>query len=720
MKQSDWQRFIFNSCIGLNCLLLFLLLAGDQMRIPAFLQVFGRAHPLALHFPIVLLLLAFLSEIFIFSSSQPVQKNIADWLLLSASFTTAITALMGLFLSKEPGYEGEAIVIHKWLGVSCSLFSFVWFIFRNGIRRKKALTFTTGACATLVLLFTGHVGGNITHGEGFLLSPMMPKTELPAVPFEEAVIYTHLVQPILEKKCMNCHNLNKSKGELAMETQQLLLKGGKDGKLWDTTAADMGLMMQRIHLPSENKEHMPPTGKPQLTDEEIRILYLWIKGGASFTKKLTELPPADSLRVIASSFFQSGNEVLYDFPAASEQAIQQLNTAYRVIAPIATASPALDVSFFSAAQYKSGQLKELEKIKNNIVSLQLSKMPVTDEDLKIIGGFSNLRTLNLAFTNIKGEGLQYLAPLQHLQQLSLSGTGVTVNQLKPLAQLKKLKTVELWNTAVTEKDQAVLKAGFPAASFDLGFTGDTVLAQVSDPVIDASSEKRTFKNNISLTLKSRIKGAQMRYTLDGTDPDSIHSAVYKEPLTLHQSATVKVKAYLKGWISSSITSASFYKSSITPDSIFLLTKPNPSFVENALEGKALIDGITAAALTSSLPEWVGFRENPFEAELYFNNPVTVTSVIFSALINSDAYIMPPEEIQVWGGDSKESLKLLSKITPAQPAPKTVPFSTGYDCNFPARQVKVLKLVAKPVAHLPAWHRGKGDKGWIFLDEILLN
>ena len=35
--------------------------------------------------------------------------------------------------------------------------------------------------------------------------------------------------------------------------------------------------MQRIHLPEEEKEHMPPDGKPQLTDEESAILYEWIK-----------------------------------------------------------------------------------------------------------------------------------------------------------------------------------------------------------------------------------------------------------------------------------------------------------------------------------------------------------------------------------------------------------------------------------------------------------
>ena len=40
-----------------------------------------------------------------------------------------------------------------------------------------------------------------------------------------------------------------------METEELLLKGGKNGKLWDSTAADLGLLLRRIHLPVEQKKH---------------------------------------------------------------------------------------------------------------------------------------------------------------------------------------------------------------------------------------------------------------------------------------------------------------------------------------------------------------------------------------------------------------------------------------------------------------------------------
>jgi uncharacterized membrane protein len=67
-----------------------------------------------------------------------------------------------------------------------------------------------------------------------------------------------------------------------MQTQALLSKGGKGGVPWDTTKADLGLLISSLHLPLEDKKHMPPRGKVQLTDDEIVLLAAWVKGGSRF------------------------------------------------------------------------------------------------------------------------------------------------------------------------------------------------------------------------------------------------------------------------------------------------------------------------------------------------------------------------------------------------------------------------------------------------------
>src|SRR5882762_7551403 len=119
---------LFNITFAVNCLLIFLLLFESRIVLPAWLQVAGRMHPMILHFPIVFVVLYVLYVLFFQKKIAPPETamQISEWLLLLSAFTAAITALMGLFLSKEEGYDPEALLWHKWGGVTVSLLTLLW------------------------------------------------------------------------------------------------------------------------------------------------------------------------------------------------------------------------------------------------------------------------------------------------------------------------------------------------------------------------------------------------------------------------------------------------------------------------------------------------------------------------------------------------------------------------------------------------------------------
>src|SRR5688500_5903796 len=314
-----WKNSLFNIAFALNCLLLFLLLFENKLSIPVWLQVAGRMHPLILHFPVTLVILyALTALIFSFKkeNTNDSYKNITKVLLLLAALSSGVTALAGLFLSREEGYDAEALLWHKWSGVGVSVFTLAWYYFSDRVQSKKVISFFTSAVALCLIIFAGHQGAGITHGQNFLLAHMMPEKKQPVISPEEAVVFAHMVKPILEKKCESCHNDKKAKGELVMGTEALLLKGGKSGKLWDSTAADLGLMLRRVHLPLEAKKHMPPQGKPQLTEEEIEIITQWIRKGADFKLRVVDLSPVDTLRQLANKIFTAAEIAEYDFDEA--------------------------------------------------------------------------------------------------------------------------------------------------------------------------------------------------------------------------------------------------------------------------------------------------------------------------------------------------------------------------------------------------------------------
>lgn len=691
------------------------------MHVPAWLQVMGRMHPLVLHFPIVLLVLYIVWSIFLQAKTKTIvtgaENEIGKWLLLATAFTSAITALMGFLLSKEQGYNQQALWWHKWGGVAISLFSFLWYAFRNSIHSRKYMPQLAAIISFIIIVFTGHQGSNITHGENYLLAPVTAEKVRPNIAIEAAVVFNDMVKPILETKCMSCHSSKKAKGELVMETEALLLKGGKHGVLWTNGRPDISLLIQRIHLPEAAKKHMPPAGKPQLDDEERAILFQWIKGGVNFKQKVSDLPAADSLRLLAGNLFGRSLEEIYDFSAASDKEVEKLNNINRLIHPVALASPALAVNFYNRQNYTTASLKDLLAIKAQVVSLDMAYMPVNNEDISVITQFNNLRKLNLNFTTVPGKSLAALSKLPFLNHLSLSGTSVKGKDIATLTAFNKLHSVYLWNAPISAKEMDAVKKMNTKIQFETGFMNDTLLLKLNPPVLE--TEERIINGApLSLKLRHYIKGAVIHYTNDGSNPDSINSAVFKDSVILDKSAVFKARAFKPGWMGSDSIVATFYKNTYRADSIRSLT-PLDSVFKGSIGAKTLINGEKGDGNLRN-GKWLGFRHNKMEMLLHYAKPVTVSSVALSSYIDIGNLIIPPLFIEVWGGASEKNLVRLTRITPEQPDSIRTSYMRGFDCHFKATKVSFLKVIAVPVVKVPGWHPAKGQKGWFFTDEIFVN
>ena len=702
---------------ALNTMLLFFALLDHHLLVPVWLQVTGRLHPMILHFPIVLIVAYTLCLWFAGSTKQETTSRFtpfADQLLLWSAFAAAITALAGVFLSKEATYEGSAIQWHKWLGTLTSLTLLLLYIGKAnsiaGERRQKWLAILP----LFTVIVTGHLGGDVTHGAGYVLAPVKPAIR-PIPPFDQALVYEDLVQPIVAARCLSCHNSGTTKGGLNMEYPQEFAKGGRNGKPWDTTAENMGLLLTRIHLPLDNRKHMPPANKTQLSDQEEKILYAWIRDGAPFDKKVIELTSTDSLRIIASRLLRSDENENFDFPPASEKKIAALRTDYRAITPLAVGSPALAVDFYGAAVFKSAQLQELSPIKEQIVSINLNKMPVTDNDLSALAAFRNLRQLNLDFTRVTGAGISGLAKLSHLQSLSLAGTSIKAADLDQLAGIASLRKLYIWKTGIAE--DAVNRLRQQRKDLDLitGFNGDTVRIKLNAPRLETGA--RIIRDTgLMIRMRHFVPGATIRYTLNGSDPDST-GQVYSAPFTITDRGQFRAKAYKPGWLASDATAATFYTQKYPPDSIRLLLPVDSNYLK--YRPTILIDA-DKGDFSFGNGKWLGFHKNGLSALLYYRKPVTIEDFTFSSVIDIGSYIFPPASLEVWGGPDEHHLDQLGMLTPQQPEKITPAYMTDYRINFPPRKIRCLKVVANPVKKLPKWHPGKGKPGWIFFDELLVN
>lgn len=720
VKRNRWKSAGEDVLFALNIFILFIVAAGDHIVMSPWLQVAGRMHPLLLHFPIVLIIIAVLISFIRFRDTAAASwlRDFSSVFLLLGTLSAALTVIMGLFLSKEEGYSGNALIWHKWGGLATLWTASLLYWLRRSSAIPQLWGKIAGVVTLAMLIITGHFGADLTHGNNFVMAPVIPAQQPIAVPFDQALVYTHLVQPILKEKCMGCHNTAKAKGALALELPQQLLKGGKGGPALVPGNPALSLLLNRIHLPESDKKHMPPAGKPQLTMEETQLLYYWIKDGAAFNKKATELPAGDSLRLLAETLLQPAASTVpvYDFAPADEKLVSRLSNNYRVIYPIAQHAAPLIVNFYNKDKYNNKALTELLPLKKQIIEIHLQKMPADDETVNALVQFTALRALNLSFTNVKGQTLSKLAQLPHLESLSLSGTKVTLAQLQPLAALASLKKLYLWNTALSPQDMATAAKTFRQATIISGFYDDgSQPLKLSPPLL--ANEAPIFRKAMQLYLRHPLKGVEIRYTTDGSAPDSVQSPLFKDSLLLENSTTIRAIACKKGWYASEAVQYQFSKTTYTPDSIILITPPDTRY---AGDGPAtLMDG-QIGGVDHGNGKWLGYNNMPLQAMLLFKQSVPAKKITLSMLRNTGAYIFPPAKIEIWAGKDAGHLRLLSSSTPAM-AGKDMPTApTNMDCSFQETNVSCIKVMITPLQHLPAWHPGKGQKGWIFLDEILVN
>ncbi|MFI5138376.1 MAG: FN3 associated domain-containing protein [Sphingobacteriales bacterium] len=719
MIKTSYKVFAENLLFALNIFIIFSLLFVGSIVIPQWLQPIGRLHPLIIHFPIVLLIMAMLLEFFRFKDSFRAEKLYNDftaWLWLSGALFAALTAIMGLFLSKEPGYDGDIIQWHKWFGVIVVFVSSIIYLCRNAGWYSQKIARSGAGGMVLCLVIAGHFGADITHGDNFILAPVWhPEKKL--APIDKALVFRDVVEPVFESKCNGCHNPGKSKGGLILTDEKSLLKGGKDGKLFVAGQPQLSLLLQRIHTPEGEKKHMPQSGKPQLTADEMAIIYLWIKENALFNKKVIDLPANDSLRLLAANYLKpaEATEEQYDFAAADDKLIKKLNNNYRVIYPLAQESPALGVNIYNKKTYQPKMLEELSEIKKQVVTLDLSKMPVKDAEMKTIAQFENLRVLNLNFTDVTGSNLKVLASLKYLRTLSLAGARLDHEAIKQISSIKSLTKVALWDTGLPDNEIAELQKSNKNIDFIKGFKDDGKPIKLNDPQVRNTSF--VFTKPIQLDLGHPIKGVEIRYTTDGTDPDSIKGVVYKPGIMIAQNTSIKARAYKPGWYGSDIVQANFYRSTYTPDSISFINGPNSKYSGDG--AKTLIDKDLGGNNFGN-GKWVASQKD-LVVYMQFAKPVDIHTITLNCMRNIGSQIFLPIGIEIWGGTDAAHLKLLSRANPATPK-KDDPFTVkGMDCNLAdAHPLTCLKIIAKPIQNLPSWDPVKKQPGWVFIDEIFLN
>lgn len=451
--------------------------------------LFGRFHPLVVHLPIGILLLValfeWLSKQEKYAVLRPALVKMAFWGMVSSIFS----CVAGYLLSLSGGYEEELLAWHKWFGIGLAVVATLFYISKKIEFTFKHFHAIAASAFLLLLTATGHYGGALTHGEDFLTQPMLAMAGIKPVkierkPFtdvEEALVYRDVIEPVFEQKCFQCHNSQKQKGDLRMDTAELLLKGGEHGKIVMAGKALESELYKRLLLSEEDEHRMPPKGKTQLTEHELALVQWWIQTGASMDKKVAALPKDDKIKPILASLQAGGSsgeiteigkeasEFLTDkVPNPASKDIDLLEKWNVAVDVLSAQNGLVSVNAVNNSGFSDAQMKGLLPLKRQIVWLKLGNTKITDNALKTIGELTNLTRLNIENTAVGDASLQNLEKLNRLQYLNLVNTQVTDKGLAALKNLKNLKRIYLWQSNVTLTGIEMLKKAIPDCEINFG------------------------------------------------------------------------------------------------------------------------------------------------------------------------------------------------------------------------------------------------------------
>ena len=441
----------------------------------------GRFHPLLVHFPIVLLLTAFVFEVMWRSHHFRGLKFSVLPLLMLGTAGAILSALTGYFISQEGGYDQGTLQRHQWAGIATALVATIATIAKWKNSNQGGLIAALFIILTMLVVVTGHLGAGLTHGKDFLLeyAPWNRQAEtpfvLPAIANpDEAVLYTEMIQPILEHRCYSCHSEKRQKGDLRLDGEEFMRKGGESGSLLEGRT---GELCRRLLLPAEHEDHMPPTEREQPASAEIELVVAWVESGADFTAKVGSLENAalvksywNILQAAATPSWLPEEEV----GPGDEASIAALTSAGALVIPVEENSNYLIVDFLNIRDF-DGIARPLTKLRDQVVEFRAEGKSLPDSVTAAVGGLQNLRKLSLATSTFSVDGIDF-SSVPDLVYLNLAGTAVEADLFDQLAELKKLKKLYLFGTRATADHVSSLKAQNPGLEVDLGRYDLPVLA----------------------------------------------------------------------------------------------------------------------------------------------------------------------------------------------------------------------------------------------------
>lgn len=224
----------------------------------------------------------------------------------------------------------------------------------------------------------------------------------------------------------------------------------------------------------------------------------------------------------------------------------------------------------------------------------------------------------------------------------------------------------------------------------------------------------TETGTLDVTLTT-IGDADIHYTLDSTEPTA-SSPKYAQPLKIKENCTLKALAIRPAGNSRIFTEKiNLNKATLKP-----ITVLQPVNKQYGFKGApTLVDGLQGS-FNYKTGRWIAFYGNDLEAVIDLQKPTEISSAEISTCVEKGDWIFDARGLVVEvSEDGNQYTRVAAEEYPAMKQNDRNGIF-NHKLTFDPVKTRYVKVLAKSERQIPEWHGGKGNLGFLFVDEIVLN
>lgn len=209
--------------------------------------------------------------------------------------------------------------------------------------------------------------------------------------------------------------------------------------------------------------------------------------------------------------------------------------------------------------------------------------------------------------------------------------------------------------------------------------------------------------------------APIHYTLDGSEP-TVSSPLYQGEMQIRETCTIRVAAFRGTERSNTITQKVVFSKS-TASKITMNSEIDAQY--RFAGGITLVDGLTGENTNFQSGRWIAFREQDLDCTIDLGKATTIGSVGVGTLVDTGNWIFDLRSLTVEVSKDGVHFELVSSADYPTMTGHEPGYIAQHELQFVPIKARYVRVKGATEHAMPQWHDGRGQKAYLFIDEITL-